>query len=216
MMSVSPSSPNQADASPETDLALTRAAGQGDVRARQQLAEKLFDRVRATVSYLAGGDPDKDDLVQLSLVEILRSAGSFRAEGHLEGWADRITVRTSLRALKTRRRRDEVLHAVDDAEAVLERMGAEPAGGVAGGLEQEAQRRQLHHRLALLLGRLDPQRRAVVLLRWVHGYSVEEIAELTDTRVNTVRGRLRRGKRQLRKLILGDPVLRGWEPWVQR
>ncbi len=200
----------------QSDLALTRAAGQGDLRARQQLAARLFDRVRATVSYLAGGDPDKDDLVQLSLVEILRSAGSFRAEGHLEGWADRITVRTSLRSLKTRRRRDEVLHAVDDAEAVLERMDTRASGGDAPELQAEAERRQLHRQLASLLGRLEPERRAAVLLRWVHGYSVEEIAELTDARVNTVRGRLRRGKRQLRKMILADPMLGAWEPWVRQ
>lgn len=216
MLSVTPSSPKQADASPDRDLALTRAAGQGDVRARQQLADRLFDRVRATVSYLAGGDPDKDDLVQLSLIEILRSAGNFRAEGHLEGWSDRITVRTSLRALKTRRRRDEILHAADDAEAALERLPNDASSTTAPELEVEAQRRQLHRGLALLLGRLDPQRRAAVILRWVHGYSVEEVAELTDARVNTVRGRLRRGKRQLRKLILTDPTLRGWEPWVQK
>jgi len=219
MLSVSPLSPKQADASPDRDLALARAAGQGDVRARQQLADRLFDRVRATVSYLAGGDPDKDDLVQLSLIEILRSAGSFRAEGHLEGWSDRITIRTSLRALKTRRRRDEVLHAVDDAEVALERLPAEPldsAGAGGSELEQEAQRRQLHGRLAVHLSRLDPERRAAVLLRWVHGHSVEEVAEITEARVNTVRGRLRRGKRQLRKLILSDPMLCGWEPWVHR
>jgi len=215
-MSVSPSSLKQAGASPETDLALTRAAGRGDERARQQLAERLFDRVRATVSYLAGGDADKDDLVQVSMVEILRSAGTFRAEGHLESWADRIAVRTSLRALKTRRRRDEVLHAADDAEAMLERLDVESPGTSTPDLEQEAQRRLLHRRLALVLGRVDPQRRAAVLLRWVHGYTVEEIADLTDARVNTVRGRLRRGKRQLRKMILGDPVLRGWEPWVNK
>lgn len=212
---MSPSRPRKADPSPHGDLTLAQAAGRGDLRARQQLADRLFDRVRATVSYLAGGDPDKDDLVQLSLVEILRSAGSFRAEGNLEGWADRIAVRTSLRWLKTRRRRDEVLHAVDDADALLERLDTEEASGEGPGLEQEAQRRQLHGRLARLLGRLDPERRAAVLLRWVHGYTVEEIAELTDARVNTVRGRLRRGKRQLRRLILTDPMLRGWEPWVR-
>ncbi len=215
-MSLSPSSPKPVGVSPEKEIALTRAAGQGDLRAREQLAERLFDRVRATVSYLAGGDPDKDDLVQLSLVEILRSAGSYRAEGPLEGWADRITVRTSLRALKRRRRRDGVLHAVDDAEAAMARLQTESSPTGASGMEQEAQRRELHQRLALVLGRLDPQRRAAVLLRWVHGYSVEEIAAMTDARVNTVRGRLRRGKRQLRKLILADPALRGWEPWVNR
>jgi len=216
MMRVSPSSPRQVDGSSAKDLALTRAAGQGDVRAREQLAKRLFDRVRATVSYLAGGDPDKDDLVQLSLVEILRSASSFRAEGNLDGWADRITVRTSLRALKKRRRVDAMVHGADDAQAELARLDAGPSPTGTPGLEQEAQRRQLHQRLALVLGRLDPHRRAAVLLRWVHGYSVEEIADLTDARINTVRGRLRRGKRQMRKLILGDPVLRGWEPWVSR
>ncbi|MFH2011065.1 MAG: RNA polymerase sigma factor [bacterium] len=211
-------STEQAPTTPQNDLELALAAGSGDVRAQQQLADRLFDRVRATVSYLAGFDPDADDLVQLSLVEVLRSAGTFRAEGNLEAWADRITVRTSLRHLKQRRRRGEAVHPSEDA-ASLERDsdvdGPFGSGSDADSVDGEAERRQLHRRLSLLLGRLKPEWRVVVLLRWVHGYHVEEIAELTEARLNTVRGRLRRGKRQLRKLILGDPVLRGWEPWME-
>ncbi len=215
MMSVSPSSPKEADASPQADLELARAAGRGEARARQLLAQRLFDHVRATVSYLAGGDPDKDDLVQLSMIEILRSASSFRAEGPLDAWADRITVRTSFRALKARRRREEPLRGSEDVHVAQDRLEASFSEKETTALDQEIQRRELHRRLATVLGRLGPRRRAVVVLRWVHGYGVEEIARITDSRPNTVRGRLRRGKRQLRKLILADPVLAGWEPWVK-
>ena len=213
---MSPRLPKQVSADQQSDLALCCAASAGEELAQQRLADRLFDRVNATVSYLAGGDPDADDLVQLSLVEILRSAGSFRAEGNLKSWADRITVRTCMRFLKKRRWSRETLHTSQDA-AVMESEIA-IGGGLADGsesLEQQADRRQIHGRLAGQLQKLKPEWRVVVLLRWVHGYSIEEIAELTGARPNTVRGHLRRGKRQLRKLILGDSVLREWEPLVE-
>jgi DNA-directed RNA polymerase specialized sigma24 family protein len=49
-----------------------------------------------------------------------------------------------------------------------------------------------------------------VVLHHVQGYGIVEVAEMTGAPVNTVRDRLRVGRRQLRKRILGDPALRGW------
>jgi DNA-directed RNA polymerase specialized sigma24 family protein len=66
----------------------------------------------------------------------------------------------------------------------------------------------LRRRLAQHLQVLPAQRRVVVLLRFVHGYSIEEIAAITETRPNTVRDRLRVGKQELRRALLEDAWLR--------
>jgi RNA polymerase sigma-70 factor (ECF subfamily) len=183
----------------ESEVALARAAGEGDPGANRDLAERLLDRIRATVHYLAAGDRDADDLVQLALVAVLRSAGTFRGECSLERWGDRIAVRTALRELKRRRWRERIV----SLEGELPRDDR-------GSLDQDIGRRLLRERLARLLGRLSADRRTAVTLHWLHGYSVQEIAEITGARGNTIRDRLRTGKKQLKSLLEKDPALRDW------
>lgn len=180
------------------DRQLAEAAGRREAWAEQHLARRLLERVRNTVYYLAAGDRDADDLVQLSLVEILRSASAFRGESALETWADRIVVRTALRQLRQRRRRESPV-------ALEELPLADP-------FEPQAhlRQRELQRRLAAHLEHLKPERRAVMVLHWVLGHTVEEVAALTDAPPNTVRKRLRVGKRQLRKRLRNDPVFLDW------
>ncbi len=180
------------------DAALTRRAAAGDERAQRQLVERLLPRVRSTVHYLAGGHRDADDLVQNSLVGVLRAAGGYRGDASLERWADRIAVRTALRGLRQRRKRDQLVSLTDQLPEHARRT------------EGDLQRRALRKRLAQLLERLSPDRRAVVVLHWVRGYTIPEIAELLDTSPHTVRDRLHVGKRKLKKWICKDPVLRDW------
>ena len=183
----------------ESDLELTHRAGLGDDSARRELTRRLLPRVRNTVHYLAAGDRDADDLVQMALVEVLRVVGSFRGDASLEHWADRVVVRTALRQIKRRRWREGIVR-LDE----VDRGAAEaPQEDVAG-------RRQLRQRMATLLENLSPERRTAVVLHWVRGYTIPEIAELTGAKLNTVRGRLRDAKRELRRLIMKDPVLGDW------
>lgn len=184
------------DTKAAADVEVAKAAAAGDTGARRQMAERLLDRVRTTVTYLAPNHPDADDLVQRSLIEILRSAGSFRGESSLETWADRIAARTSMRLIKQRARQAEVVTLVADPE---------PEEFLSG--EAEADKASLRRRLTALLSRISPERRAAVVLHYVHGYSVQEIADLTETPPNTVRDRLRVGKSLLRKYLLKDAGL---------
>ena len=190
------------------DLLLASAAGRRDGQAQRALVARLLDRVRATVHYLVAGHSDAEDLVQLSLVEILRSVGSFQGRSRLETWADRVTVRTAMRELHRRRRHDRALVRDRDEGVAAADRAAEVS--LSGPQEREALRGQLRSRLAGKLQRLSPERRAVVILRFVHGYSIHEISRLTGAPPNTVRDRLQVGKRLLRGFILKDPVLRDW------
>lgn len=194
----------QSIAAADQDLALTRAVALGDTRARRELADRLLNRTRATVRALVADDPDADDMVQLCLIRVIRSAASFRGRSRLQRWADRIVVRTALRLIRRRKprlgRELPVEESLDDAPAALD-------------LEDELGRKQIWQRLTVLLQKLPPERRAALTLRLVHDYRVAEIAEIMDTPLNTVRSRLRAGRKQLQKQIQNDSVLRDCLPW---
>lgn len=164
-----------------------RAAQQGDRRAAGRLMKRLLPRVRNLVRYLVRGDSDVDDMAQLSLIAILEGLKTFRGEGSLEAWADRITVRETLRYAKKRRterqRRDEVV----------------PTLRVVRGESERPDRYLDRRELARLLDGLPEEQRHVLVLHHALGMSVPEVAEELGVPFDTAKSRLRLAKRRLRQ-----------------
>jgi RNA polymerase sigma-70 factor, ECF subfamily len=181
------------------DLALVHLAGEGDVTARHKLAERLINRVRSTAFYLSAGDPEAEDYAQMAFIEILESASSFRGESSLETWAERITIRTTLRYIKRRRRRSKIV--IFDSEK--EDQFVDTA-------ETDLNRSRVSRRVTTIMGTLKPKHRIALTMRLAFGYSVAEIAEMTDTPFNTVRERLRSGRKKLSRKFEKDPLLIEW------
>ncbi|CAN0577082.1 unnamed protein product, partial [Laminaria digitata] len=182
------------------DLALAARAAQHDVAARSEVAERLFDRVRAMAGYLAGGKPCAEDFAQQALVEILLGLHTFRGESSLESWADRIAARAIMRQLRRRRTllgRFRLFARAEEDQEVPTRRPEHDLDDMT----------LIRARLAVVLGKLDEKRRVAIVLKLLHGYSIEEIAAMTNTRENTVRDRLRRGRKELRASIRRDPLL---------
>jgi RNA polymerase sigma-70 factor, ECF subfamily len=175
----------------EGDIKLAARAGQGDPDAQRALARQLIGTVRRTVRALLRGRPESDDALQLSMMEVLRSATTYRGEASLERWAGRIAARTALRLVRQLRARGELTFPEGD-EALPEAAGVGPTE-----MRDDAHTSSIHAHLA----RLPDARRTCIILRHVHGYTVEEIAELTRVSPNTVKDRLLQGRAQLRKAL---------------
>jgi RNA polymerase sigma-70 factor, ECF subfamily len=167
------------------------AAASGDRRAAQALLAELLPRVRNLVRYLVRGDGEVDDITQEALIAIARGFGSYRGEGKLQSWADRVVVRATFAYIR-RIRRDQAQHR-DAAQAQPELMAVPQPGA---GPDEYASRRQL---VKMLDGLPDDQRHAMVLHHCA-GFSVPEIAEHLGVPEETVRSRLRLGKTKLRAL----------------
>ena len=148
------------------------------------------------MSYLADAH-DAEDLAQSALIHILHSAENFRGESSLEAWADRIAIRFALKAFKKRRRRTELFESLQPA----------PVPRLRGSDELLADL-QAKRRLSALLRELSKPQAVAMILHYVHGYKIEEVAVITDVPVNTVRGRLRSGRKKMKQKILEDPILR--------
>lgn len=185
--------------SPErSDRELAQAASAGDEAARRAIAGRLLAPVRATVSYLAGGGDEAEDLAQGALIEILVSLGSFRGECSLEHWAKRIAAHLVYRHLEKSGRRRR-----------LREQSWIPAR-IPQGIDEGVELKAARGRLAALLQRISPEMRVALVMHFVEGYTAAEVAELTEVPLGTARDRLHRGRAKLRKLVLGDPVLRDW------
>jgi RNA polymerase sigma-70 factor, ECF subfamily len=161
-------------------------AASGDRRAAQALLSELLPRVRNLVRYLMWSDADADDVVQVVLVELLKSFGSYRGEGSLTAFTDRITVRVALHHVR-RRRTEKQRTSPLSPELHLVNHGSE-------GPDDYTLRRQT----ARYLDQLPEEQRQAVVLHHVIGQSVPELAETLQVPFETARSRLRLGMEKLR------------------
>jgi RNA polymerase sigma-70 factor (ECF subfamily) len=176
----------------QSDLGLMKLVASGDTRAQRVLAHRLASRVQRVAQRLLNQRADADDAAQLALIEILRSAESFRDESSIERWADRITVRTALRFARDQRKRPWYLGGRVDAELVRAEV------------EDSIPREDTPRRLDAYLNELPTARREVLVLKHALGYTTDEIAELLDTPIGTVKDRLVAARKQIRKLIVRE------------
>ena len=167
---------------------LVSLAGAGDPVAQEHLIALLRRRVRTISIAILGHVEDAEDAVQCTLLEILKSAPTYRGDS-LYAWTDRIAVRTAARHARQRR----VRAARVDAEASVE--------GVAARQPALHREHSIPRPVLEYLAELPEARRTALVMRHVLEYSVDEIAELTETSPNTVKDRLLQARRQVRKRI---------------
>jgi RNA polymerase sigma factor (sigma-70 family) len=133
---------------------------------------------------------DLEDTIQDCLFDVARALPSYRFEGNLLGYVTKIALR---RALASRRRsvaRVRHLQLLEDLHDELP---------VPDASEGEIERAEV---MRDLIGRLRRIQARTLVLRVVLGFSVDEIARLTEVSVNTVKTRLRLGKNTLRRLLV--------------
>jgi RNA polymerase sigma-70 factor (ECF subfamily) len=188
------------DGAMAADLSLMRRVAAADRHAQRVLAHRLAARVQRISQRLIRNRADADDASQLALIEILRSAGTYQDISSIERWADRITVRTVLRHARNQRRLPWQLSGLVDAESVSAPVPEEPPSDTATPRPVDE-----------YLAELPAARREVLVMKHSLGYTTQEIAELTQSPVGTIKDRLVAARKQLRKLIGRDLRLRSPE-----
>ena len=175
----------------QADVELMAAVAANDPSAQRVVAQRLAPRVRKVAGLLCRNAADADDAAQAALIEILRSAGSFRVATSLERWAERVTIRTTLRIARRERSRRGLLERWVPADLL-------PWGTLAVQSAVEGSS------LDTLLNRLSNERFQAFVLHHALDYTVDEIAEVTGAPPGTVKDRLVMARKQLRKLLRGE------------
>ena len=186
---------------PTVDAELVAAARAGDRSAFDQLAVRYQDRLFHAMTRIVGSSEDAADAVQDAFVQAYLKLGSFRGDAQFYTWLYRIAMNM---AIGRRRRRRPTL----SVDAAREDAGVEPlddhAGPVACALSAEEAAT-----VQQALARLGDQQRKILVLREIDGASYEELAEILELPVGTVRSRLFRARIQLRDQLKSMEEERG-------
>jgi RNA polymerase sigma-70 factor, ECF subfamily len=186
-----------AAASPEAvqDAELVRQVQEGNVAAYDHLVRKYRERLYSVVYNLTSNREDAADLTQESFIKAFTSIRRFKGNSAFFTWLYRIAVNTTLSHLKRNRLRR--FFSLDNIQE---------EGAPADVLDALAQRHrtekgallsELQEKLNEALQKLSPKHRTVVILFEIEGLSHQEIADIMDCSVGTVRSRLHYAKQQL-------------------
>ncbi|WP_225834898.1 RNA polymerase sigma factor [Streptomyces sp. NK08204] len=172
------------------DGLLAVRAAEGDEEAFAVLVQRHGRPLLALAHGMLGNPEDAEDAVQDAFVSAWRRLPEYRHSAQFRTWMYRITVN---RCLTMRRRRPPLLLLDTVAEPAAEDAWSQPARSA----EQDA----ASAALCRALGDLNAGQRLCWILREVQGLSYKEIAHVTRTSEQTVRGRLFRARRSLQEAM---------------
>lgn len=169
------------------DEALVRRHLRGDPEAFRALYERYRDKVFATAWRILGEYHAAADVAQEVFVKVHGELERFKFESKFSTWLFRVAVN----------------HALNRAEEAARRarLRERAAGGDGRAAPPSGEGRPLDEAVARAVARLSPRLRAVVGLRYLEGLSYEEIAEVLEISVGTVKSRLFAAHEALRPLL---------------
>ncbi|WP_409969974.1 RNA polymerase sigma factor [Bengtsoniella intestinalis] len=172
------------------------AAKAGDQAAFEQLLELYQQKVYALCLRRCTNPDDAQEAAQEALIAAWQGLPFFKGESSFSTWLYRLTANACTDFLRREgRHANRVGASFDNPDAPLHIPDTAPSPHQA--LEQSELRTAIDAGLA----RLSDQHREVLLLRTMHQRSYDEIAQILDLEVGTVKSRINRGRLQLRKFL---------------
>ncbi len=184
-------------------------ARDGDPHALEQLLVRHERRLYNVALRMVSHPEDAADVTQEAMLKIIRSIDSFRGESQITTWMIRITMNAATSHLRKRRIRQTL-----SLDAPLNGRHAAAGDNGDGSLLQHlqaprehspdcrVQQREEMHMVRHAIETLDPDARAVLVLRDVDGMDYEEIARVLDLKLGTVKSRLFRARLALREAVM--------------
>src|SRR6266850_26292 len=189
-----PASKAAATDAPEDQQLVRRAQG-GDLEAYDELIKRYQERIYATIYHMTSNHEDANDLAQDAFIKAFQALKSFKGGSSFYTWLYRIAVNKTINFLKQRKNR---LHmSLNDLD-----FNAENNPDLVALISDKTPRRdaglkELSEKLNEALLKLSEQHRLVMVLHDVQGQSHEQIAEVMDCNIGTVRSRLFYARQQM-------------------
>jgi RNA polymerase sigma-70 factor (ECF subfamily) len=180
----------------EPDLAVVERARRGDHAAFRVIVVAYQDKVHDLLARMLAGIvslAEVEELAQETFVRVYRALPKFVPEGpgRLTRWVLVVATRYGIDVLRRRRLMTEPLDGAEPGRPALVANDAATHGYLAGAL-------------ARAVASLPAPYRAAFVLRDHYGFEMEEIADVLDIEVGTVKSRLSRARAALRAALEDD------------
>ena len=181
----------------------------GSEHAFAQLIAQFHQPMYSLIARSLQDPADAADITQEVFIKVFRNIRNFHGEASLRTWMYRIALHeaSNQRRWWSRHKRQEIAmdgpccsHFETESEGEAASLGSTLADAGCSPFDQAAEE-ELRQRVEAALREVPEAFRTVVVLREIEGFSYEEIAEILQVNLGTVKSRLTRGRAALRCLL---------------
>ena len=191
-----------------TDEELVARSVGGDLDSFNQLVRRWERPIHALAYRTLGREEEARDVCQEAFLRAYRSLPGFRGQAKFSSWLYRITLNLC-RDWQRRERRSPIVASPEGVDLVA----AAAEQGPVVSIEEMVSRNDMSRAVARAMARLPEEQRTAIVLKEYQGLTFQEIADLLDCPLSTVKTRLYQGLTVLRRELDRDGV-RGGAPVV--
>jgi RNA polymerase sigma factor (sigma-70 family) len=144
-------------------------------------------------------EEDAMDALQESFIKIFRHLNSFKEDSRFDTWVYRIVVNTCndmLRKNSNQKITDSIFKVEDEKETVID------IPDTSGSPEDVFDHKETTNHILSCMERLSLEQKEIIVLRDIHGFSYDEISEILNCSIGTVKSRINRSRLRLREILL--------------
>ena len=173
------------------------AARNGDQESFEKLVRLYEKRVFSLTSRMCRNSADAEEAAQEAFLAAWQALPAFRGDASFATWLYRLVSNACVDILR-REGRHQVMAgpSLDDEESSPEPPDKSPSPHAL------AERAELRRQIEAGLAALPPEYRQVLILREIHQCTYDEIAQICSIDLGTVKSRINRGRKRLRKILL--------------
>jgi RNA polymerase sigma-70 factor (ECF subfamily) len=194
--------PSRVDLAPKTDQEIVVLARAGEEAAYRELIRR-YERPLFSLLFRMVRDRElAEDLAQETFVKALNAIESYRPEFKFSSWIFKIANNAAIDHLRRRELDTLSLEGSPQAETpeAIEATALQIGGRQESPLA-EVEARELGGQIEAAIAQLRPEYRSCILLRHVEGRAYEEIAEILNLPLGTVKTYLHRARNELRQAL---------------
>jgi len=180
--------------SPRNDAEIVKAVLEGNKNSYALLVDAYSERIINYLARMTGNRWEAEELAQEAFIRAYLALHSYKPQFKFSTWLFKIATNLCLNHLKKRKR---LVHMDDYQDEDGHSVWVVPDTRSYGNPALTAERREMQLQIQDAITRLSPAYRTVVILRHLHGLSYQDIADVTELPLGTVKSRLGRGRGQL-------------------
>lgn len=172
----------------------------GDQDAFAHLVAEYEKQVYHLCLKMVGNAEDAEDLAQEAFFKAWKGLKFYKFESSFSTWLYRLTTNVCIDHLRKQKRQAAASLTLDDEEngQELELPDREPMP------EEQLLKKERQQQLQQAMGKLEEEARLILTLRVVEDLSYEQIAQIMDLKIGTVKSRIARARERLKNILAGD------------
>jgi RNA polymerase sigma-70 factor (ECF subfamily) len=187
-----------------SDEELVARSREGDLDSFNQLVLRWERPIYALAYRVIGREEDARDVAQETFLRAFRALGGFKGQAKFSSWLYRITLNLCRDWIR-RDRRTPVAQAPEGVDLVELASESTPSESI----EELVSRREMGRAVARAMAALPDEQRTAIILKEYHGLTFQEIADLLECPLSTVKTRLYQGLSVLRRQLQAEQATHG-------